>query len=130
LALVAAVVVRAADNSVEALRAVNRVTTALSDGDAAGAIAPFDKSCPDYEKLSEYFGALTNAFAITNEADLSDEQDSDDSASLTFEWTLTLASNASAETIRRQQQVKVEVARRGDQWRIINLSPVSFFSPS
>src|SRR5947209_3735573 len=128
LALAAGAMLKAADNSGDALRVVNRLTTALSAGDAGLAMDAFDKSCPGYDTLSDYFAALTNAFAITNEADVTDEQDSATSISLTLDWTLTLRSLASETTVRRQKEVKLQIAPKN--WKITRFSPIDLFNPA
>jgi hypothetical protein len=128
LAVLSAAVLKAADDADYALRAINRVTTALSGGDAEGAIGGFDKSCSDYEKLEGYFAALTSSFSITNEADVVDEHSSGDSTTLTLDWTLTLESLASDASERREQQVAAQIARNSG--RIVAFSPADLFRPA
>lgn len=117
------------DQSQDALRAVNAMSTALSDNDPVGAMAPFDKEFSDYNTLAAYFGNLTASFLITNEADVLDESDEPGRTVLTFDWTITLRSQSTDETLRRREHVKVVVIRRDDRWKILSLSPISIFSP-
>src|ERR1700761_6462587 len=67
------------------------IATALTAGNPAEAMVPFDKSYPNYGKLSNYFGGLTNAFQIVNEVDVVDEEDSATESKLTVHWTITLS---------------------------------------
>ncbi len=117
----------AASGSPDALGIVNHVATALADGDPADAMSAFDKSFSSYTKLQDYFVALTDAFLITNEADLSDA--SDDNTELTLHWTLTLRGKSNDVSRTRTQDVHVKLAQRDGKWKIVELSPVDFFDP-
>ena len=51
-------------------------------------MTPFDRSVADYEKLRSYFSGLTNAYQLTNQLEITEEEDSSETAMLTLEWTL------------------------------------------
>lgn len=129
LIFAAVVLADAADNSPDPLSAVNRLTTALSDGDAEDAIDAFDKSCPDYEELAQCFVGLTGSFSISNEADVIEDTVNNKDATLTLDWTLDLRSLATEQTVRRRQQVKVDLVKRKNVWKIVRFSPVDLFNP-
>lgn len=128
LALLAALVIRG-DQSQDALAAVNALSTALSNGDAAAAMAPFDKSFAQYDTLAAYLGNLAASYLITNEADIVDENDEADKTTFVFDWTLTLRNESTEQAFQRHGKVNVTVAKRGGVWKIIAFSPVSLFSP-
>jgi hypothetical protein len=100
-ALLAAVSLLRADPASDLRSQLDGIARGLSAGDPAAAIAPFDKSLPDYDKLSSYFGGLTQAFNIVNELDVTDEQDSTAEVKATVRWTITLSDVGSNFTERR-----------------------------
>jgi len=127
--LVSAALLISADQSRDVLSVINHVATGLTGGDPADAMTPFSKSYAKYDTLRNYFIALTNAFQITNEADIVDEEDSPAEAKLTLEWSLNLTGKVSNENTRRTQQVEVRLALEKHQWRIVDFSPISLFDP-
>jgi hypothetical protein len=118
-----------ADQAHDVLQVINHVTTALSASDPADAMAPFDKSFPDYNKLSAYFSNLTSSYAIGNEADVVEETDSDAETKLLLDWTLTLENENSGASLRRHGQVEVRLVRKGGRWKIVELAPLDLFDP-
>jgi hypothetical protein len=118
-----------ADQAHDVLQVVNRVTTALTANDPAEAMAAFDKSFVDYETLSTYFSNLTSSYAITNEADVVDETDTDSETKLTLDWTLTLENEQSGQSRQRREQVHLRLLRKGNSWKIVELTPLKLFDP-
>ncbi|MGH9583916.1 MAG: hypothetical protein ACRD4O_13370 [Bryobacteraceae bacterium] len=119
-----------ADQTSDALAEVNRVATALSANNPAEAIAQFDQSYPDYDKLKNYFIGLTGAYTITNEATILDERDSPGVAILTLDWTLTLTQPNTSLSKQRTSKVQVRVVRKKRKWKIVSFSPIEIFNPA
>ena len=65
------------------------LATSLSAGSPAEAMSVFEKSFPDYEKLSRLFSAL-GAYQVQNEVEIVEELDAPSEAKLTVNWILTL----------------------------------------
>lgn len=132
LALVAALFVFAlhADEASDALTEVNRVATALSANDPSDAIAQFDSSYADYDKLKNYFIGLTDAYNITSEATVADEQDSPELVKLTLDWTLTLAQTNSSFSQQRRSEIQARLVRKNGKWKIVAFSPIEIFNPA
>lgn len=105
------------------------IARGLSAGDPAAAIVPFDKSLPDYDKLSNYFGGLTQAFSIVNEIDVADEQDSDTQVKATVHWTITLSDLGSNYTERRVGDIDIRMILRARKWKIVEFAPIDVFDP-
>jgi hypothetical protein len=105
------------------------VARGLSAGDPAAAISPFDKSYADYDKLSNYFGGLTNAFQIVNEIDVVDEQDTEAEIKATVHWTITLSDLGSNYTERRVGDIQVQLVLKDHKWKIVEFSPIEVFDP-
>ena len=118
-----------ADQAHDVLDQIHHVATALSDGNAADAMTPFDKSFRDYDKLRDYFDALTRAFTITNEADVTDEQDAPNETKLTLQWSLTLTNAATGLSSPRGREVKARLVLKNGKWKILDFEPIDLFDP-
>ncbi len=118
-----------ADQAQDALQVIGRMTSALGDNDAAGAMSVFDPSCPQYNDLSNALSNLVASYLLTNEADVMDEVDKPNQTTLVLDWTLTLRSQSSDQSVQRRQEVHVRLARNANSWKIVEFAPVSLFSP-
>lgn len=118
------------DETSEALAAVHRAATALSAGNPIEAIAQFDRSYPDYEKLKNYFIGLTGAYNIVSEASIVDEHDEPGAVNMTLDWTLTLTQADSSLSKRRTGEIHVRVIRIKGKWKIASFSPIEIFDPA
>jgi hypothetical protein len=108
---------------------VSYVASALTAGNPADAMTPFDKSFAGYEKLSAYFSGLTGAFQLTNQLEVTEEQDSAEEATLTLEWTLTLMNPQTAYAENRNATIQVRLALKNGNWKIVEFSPIELFDP-
>jgi len=98
---------------------VSYVASALTAGNPADAMSPFDKSVPGYDKLRGYFSGLTGAFELTNQLEVTEEQDSKDEATLTLEWTLTLTDPQTGYTMNRNATIHARLVPKGGTWKIV-----------
>lgn len=124
-----AVVLRA-DETSDALTVVNRVATALAANDPAEAIAQFDRSFPEYDRLKSYFIGLTGAYNLTNEAVIVGERTSPGVVNLDLDWTITLTRPDTLLSAQRKKKVQVRVTRIKNRWKIAAFSPISIFDPA
>ncbi len=108
---------------------VSYVASALTAGNPADAMTPFDKSFPAYETLRGYFSGLTSAFQLTNQLEVIEEQDSRAEATLTLEWTLTLTDPQTGYTRDRNATVHARLVPMGGTWKIVEFSPIELFDP-
>jgi hypothetical protein len=104
------------------------ISTALSAGNASNAMEPFDKSFDGYQKLSDYFVALTNAYQVATEVEVTDEQKTDDGINLSVHWTLHLT-DAGKNTENRSADLTLQWVRKKGKWKITNLTPLDLFNP-
>lgn len=116
------------DRAADVRASVSYVATALTSGNASDAMTPFDKSFPNYEKLSNYFQGLS-AYQINNEVNVLDEQDTDTDSKVVVNWTLTLTDLGTDATERRVGEIHVHLALKGGKWKIVDFSPISLFNP-
>lgn len=108
---------------------VHRVAGGLSNNNTGDALSAFDRSFSGYSQLEHYFDGLCGGYLVTNEADVLDQNETGDTASLTVHWTMTLNSQATNESIRHSDTVHMQLSRKKNKWKIVDLSPVSFFDP-
>jgi hypothetical protein len=119
-----------ADRAADVLAQLNHVAAALTDGNALDAMSPFDKSFAGYEKLGSYFEGLTNAFQLTNEAKVTDEQDTETETKLTVDWTLSLTDLETGYGEQRTGQINVRLILKDGKWKIVDFSPIDIFNPA
>jgi len=119
-----------ADDAAEARDQISHIATALSQGDAADAMTPFDKSYAGYDRLRNFFDGLTHAFQIVNEIDVSDEQDEKTQISLTVHWILTLTDLQTNYTESRAADLDIKLVPLKGKWKIADLQPIDFFNPA
>ena len=108
---------------------VAHVGTALSSGNPEEAMTPFDKSFDNYGRLSDYFSALTNAYTLTNDLEITGEEIVQHEATLTIHWIMTLSDLKTSLSEVRVQDVTVKLAMKKNDWRIVSIAPLAFFDP-
>jgi hypothetical protein len=113
----------------DVLEPINRISTALADGNPSDAIAAFDRSFAGYDRLRDYFKALTSSFSIVNEASVVDEEDAREETKLTLQWTLTLTNLTTNQTDSRSSEVEVRMLLKDGRWKIVDFSPIDMFDP-
>lgn len=118
-----------ADQSADVRHQVSYVASALTAGNPADAMTPFDKSFAGYEKLREYFVGLTSAYQLVSQLEVTDEQDSKEEATLTVEWTLTITGEQTGYNDSRHAIVTARLAQKRGKWKIVELAPLEFFNP-
>jgi len=117
-----------ADRPASVRAQISYIGTALTAGNAADAMVPFDKSFTDYERLRGYFLGL-NAFQVENEFDIVDEQDTADDSKLTVTWNLTLTDFGSDRTERRSADINIRLVLKNGKWKIVDFAPIDIFNP-
>jgi hypothetical protein len=108
---------------------ISRVATALTSGNPEEALVPIDKACPGYATLRDYFTALTNAYNMTNDLEVTDEQIVNQEATLTVHWILTLSDLKSDLSETRTQDLTIKLSLKKFAWQIVSISPLDFFNP-
>jgi len=130
LAIIALLAATARGDQAQDIRArISQIATALTAGNPAEAMIPFDKSYPDYAKLSSYFAGLTSAFQVENEVSVTDEEDTPTESKVTVDWSLTLTDLGTNATIQRTAVVAAKLVRKDREWKIVAFSPIAIFNP-
>lgn len=118
-----------ADQAADVRSAIELIATALSSGNPAQAMSAFDKSYANYQKLSDDFEGLTNAFRIVNEVDVVDEDDAPAETKITVHWIITLSDLALNYTERREGDINARLVLKGRKWKLVEFSPLDVFDP-
>ena len=105
------------------------VASALSGGNPSDALGPIDKSFKDYGKLRDYFTGLTQAYQVTSEIEIRDEDDRETDTKLQVNWRLTLTDAATNISNQRSADIDLTFVQKDGKWKIVELSPVDFFNP-
>jgi len=108
---------------------VERVGAGLAARNAEDAITPFDKSFDNYERLRDYFTALTTAYSVVSELEVTDEQIGDQDAALTVHWVLVLSDLSSGLSENREENLTIKLNLKKSDWKIVSLEPLDFFNP-
>ena len=119
-----------ADDSADARGQVSQIANALSEGNAASAMMPIDKSYANYGKLRDYFSGLTGAFQIVNQIDVSDEQHEKDQIKLSVHWDLTLTDLQTNYTESRAADLEIRLNKLKGKWKIMDIEPIDLFNPA
>lgn len=128
--LLAICAVARSDDSTDARAQISQIANALSEGNAAGAMVPIDKSYMNYDKLRDYFSGLTAAFQIVNGINVSDEEDEKDQIKLNVHWDLTLTDLQTNYTQNRAADLEIKLARVKRKWKIVDIEPIDIFNPA
>jgi hypothetical protein len=118
-----------ADQASEARSQLEVIATALTTGNPVEAMTPFDKSYANYDKLSNYFSGLTNAFQIVNEIDVTGEEDAAAETKLTATWTITLSDLGTHYTEQRRADINARLVLKDRKWKIVDFAPIAIFDP-
>ena len=119
-----------ADRPSDVRARVNQVASALASGSASDAMSAFDKSCPDYDKIRQYFQGLGDSFDVSNQWEIEDEQDTHTETVLTIDWALTIADKTTDATENREAEITVKLKAADGKWKIVSFAPLDIFDPA
>ena len=108
---------------------IGDVANALTSGDAADAMTPFDKNFADYGKLRDYFNGLAGAYQLVNEIEITGEEETEKTAKVTVHWTLTMTDPQSSLSDSREGDLTFTLAFEDGKWKISGFTPIDFFNP-
>ena len=116
------------DRAADIRAQISYIGTALTAGNAADAMRPFEKSFSNYETLSNYFQGLT-AFQVESEIEFLEENDTETDTKLVVNWTLTLTDSGTDAADRRTGDIDIRLVPKDGKWKIVEFSPISLFNP-
>jgi|SRR5579871_4231062 len=107
------------------------MTTALSDDNANGFMAAFDKGMPDYDKLNAEINALLEEAELSADIEIVKEQGDAAQRSVDLDWYLEIKSRqVDGPLIRRREVIHCDLRKEKKDWKITGLSPLGFFAPA
>lgn len=118
-----------ADRAADVRAQVTYVASALASGNPTDALTAFDKGLPEYEKLSEYFAALTNNYDVVSEIEIADEDDQEKESILKANWTLQISDKVNNSDVRRTFDVTIHLKPLRGKWKIFKFAPLEMFNP-
>ena len=123
---------QAAEPAVTAVtRVLKDASRALQARNAARFLSYFDrKRSAAYPEIESSVVALTRQADIASSIQVSAWKQDGDGYTGTVDWILQLTLiSAPGEVQTRREKIKVGMAKPGDRWKIVALTPVSFFRP-
>jgi hypothetical protein len=129
LSVFTAALLRAADQADEVWEVITAMATALGRGDDVGFLSACDRSLPGYATLRTNVAALIAAAEI--ESAIDPVRNTGDAAvrEVEVDWQLNLVDRGGLQRVTRRRQVmKCKLEKRGRNWKVVLLDPVSFFA--
>ena len=127
LALLFAVSAVRADVHADLADVLATMTGALADDNPAAFLAAIDKKSPDYARLSTYVTQLLQQGAVSSSVEFLKDEGSDTRRTVQLDWYLEI--HTSGPLAQRRKVIDCVFEKQGRHWRIVSLSPSSFFAP-
>jgi hypothetical protein len=119
-----------ADTHADILDLVGSMASALSENNAPGFLATFDKAMLGYDHLHEAIPALLDQGEITSSVEPLRDDGDEAKRTVDLDWYLEIHNpDATAPVIRRREVIHCRFEKQGKHWRVTSLDPVSFFDP-
>lgn len=120
----------AADPAREVWDLFSNMASALAAGDAASFLAAFDPAMPGFPALRDDVMALVRVDSVQSAIDALRNDGDDRRRSVDLDWLLHLTSlGDSSKVTRRRETVHCRLEKQGKRWKIVALTPLSFFAP-
>jgi hypothetical protein len=121
----------ATDPHAEIVDRIASMTSALSNANPAGFMAPIDKNMTGYDTLRDYVTGMCDEAEVSSAVDPVKDEGDETKRSLELDWTLHLKSRQPAgPSVDREQTIHVEFVKEKKRWKIVSLSPIDFFKPT
>jgi hypothetical protein len=118
-----------ADSAADVLNVFSSAAEALTNDDSAAFLDHFDNNMPDYATFRGNIEGLLAAYEVGSTIEVVTDEGDDEKRMVSLDWLLVTsekdAVNGNQQTRRRI--VKCTLQRRGKQWRITALAPITFF---
>ena len=118
------------DEAAELRERLMQVANAVSAGNPSEAISVFSKSYKHYDKLRDYFSALSNGLRVENEVDFLDDPSEEPEPEMNVRWSITIADAEMHYSVQRAAEIKIRFARESKKWKIVDFEPIDLFDPS
>lgn len=109
---------------------IARTAGALSDDNVPAFLQGIDRSMPDYGKLETQVTALLAQATVGSSVSVQTDKGDDQQREMELDWFLEVKSKEpQGPFVRRHEMIHCRVARRKGKWKIVQLSPLTFFGP-
>ncbi len=106
------------------------MTSALSNANPAGFMAPIDKNMTGYDTLRDYVSGMCDEAEVSSAVD--PVKDEGDETKRYRRSRLDAASEEPATggpSADREETIHVEFVKEKKKWKIVSISPIEFFKP-
>jgi len=105
------------------------MAAALADDNAAGFMARIDKTMPGYDELQAQLNAMVGGSSVASDIDPLKDTGDNQQRSIDLDWFLVMRSKLpDGPIVRRRQVVHFDLRKEGRHWKIVAMTPLSFFS--
>lgn len=118
-----------ADRAADVRAQLAYVASALASQNPTDALTVFDKTMPAYDRLLDYFSALTNSYEIVSEIEVVDEDDTEAESTVKTNWTLQVSDRATETNVRHTYNAAIRFRLVKGKWKIVSFAPVQMFDP-
>ena len=103
----------------------------LSQADAGGFLAHFDRSMPGFERLATCVRALSDQNDVASSVSIAKETGDDLRREFELDWTLQLSGKAAARGVQQREQIiRCTFEHRKKRWVVTRFEPIEFFAPA
>jgi hypothetical protein len=119
-----------ADEAQDVWDLFTRLASALSAGDAADFMQPFDRSMKGYETLNANVKALLDENDVQSSIELVSDEASGTGRAIELDWLLQIvAKEDTATLVRRRELIESRVMKQRGKWRVTAFEPLGFLAP-
>jgi len=119
-----------ADPHAEIVDRIASMTSALSNANPAGFMAPIDKNMKGYDTLRDYVTGMCDEAEVSSAVDPVKDEGDETKRTVDLDWTLHLKSRQPAgPSADREETIHVEFVKEKKKWKIVSISPIEFFKP-
>ena len=105
------------------------MAAALADDNAAGFMARIDKKMPGYDELQAQLNAMVGGSSVASDIDPRTDTGDNQQRSVDLDWYLVMRSKLpDGPIVRRRQVVHCDLRKEGRHWKIVAMTPLSFFA--
>ena len=105
------------------------MAAALADNNAAGFMAGIDKTMAGYDDLKTQINAMVDVTSVASDIDPRKDTGDNQQRAVDLDWFLVLRSKlADGPIVRRRELVHCELRKEGRHWKVVAMTPLSFFA--
>jgi hypothetical protein len=118
-----------ADTHQQIVDLLANMTASLAEDNVDGFMKGFDHNMPGYGDLKRQIEGLVLDYEISSSVEPIADEGSGDKRSFDLDWYMELTSRVeTGPTVRRRKVVHCDLELQGKHWRIVSLTPLSFFT--